>query len=83
MGCEAFRIPANQCVCRYGSSKAIAAGQDLIDLSLGSSDLPAEAHVIEALILFTTKHPRLLAVSRHPSLRQAAAASNAKIRHHR
>ncbi|MBW4632614.1 MAG: LL-diaminopimelate aminotransferase [Iphinoe sp. HA4291-MV1] len=30
-------------------AKALAAGQKLIDLSLGSSDLPAEAHVIEAI----------------------------------
>ncbi|MBW4638025.1 MAG: LL-diaminopimelate aminotransferase [Gloeocapsa sp. UFS-A4-WI-NPMV-4B04] len=30
-------------------AKAIAAGQDLIDLSLGSSDLPAQPHVIEAI----------------------------------
>jgi aspartate/methionine/tyrosine aminotransferase len=30
-------------------AKAIAAGQNLIDLSLGSSDLSAEAHVIEAI----------------------------------
>ncbi|ARV61645.1 succinyldiaminopimelate aminotransferase [Nostocales cyanobacterium HT-58-2] len=30
-------------------AKALAAGQELIDLSLGSSDLPAEAHVIEAI----------------------------------
>ncbi|MFN6564443.1 MAG: LL-diaminopimelate aminotransferase [Nostoc sp. ChiSLP01] len=29
---------------------ALAAGQQLIDLSLGSSDLPAEAHVIEAIV---------------------------------
>jgi aspartate/methionine/tyrosine aminotransferase len=28
---------------------ALASGQQLIDLSLGSSDLPAEAHVIEAI----------------------------------
>ncbi|WP_414753422.1 LL-diaminopimelate aminotransferase [Anabaena sp. CCY 9910] len=28
---------------------ALAAGKELIDLSLGSSDLPAEAHVIEAI----------------------------------
>lgn len=28
---------------------ALAAGQQVIDLSLGSSDLPAEAHVIEAI----------------------------------
>jgi aspartate/methionine/tyrosine aminotransferase len=28
---------------------ALAAGQELIDLSLGSSDLPAESHVIEAI----------------------------------
>ncbi|QLE54114.1 LL-diaminopimelate aminotransferase [Nostoc sp. TCL26-01] len=28
---------------------ALAAGRDLIDLSLGSSDLPAEAHVLEAI----------------------------------
>ena len=28
---------------------AIASGQNLIDLSLGSSDLSAEAHVIEAI----------------------------------
>jgi aspartate/methionine/tyrosine aminotransferase len=28
---------------------ALAAGQQLIDLSLGSSDLPAEAHVIDAI----------------------------------
>ncbi len=28
---------------------ALAAGRELIDLSLGSSDLPAEAHVIEAI----------------------------------
>jgi aspartate/methionine/tyrosine aminotransferase len=30
-------------------AKAISAGRDLIDLSLGSSDLPAESHVIEAI----------------------------------
>lgn len=30
-------------------AKALAAGRQLIDLSLGSSDLPAEAHVIEAI----------------------------------
>jgi aspartate/methionine/tyrosine aminotransferase len=30
-------------------SLALAAGKELIDLSLGSSDLPAEAHVIEAI----------------------------------
>jgi aspartate/methionine/tyrosine aminotransferase len=30
-------------------AKAKAAGQQLIDLSLGSSDLPADAHVIEAI----------------------------------
>ncbi|WP_026082357.1 LL-diaminopimelate aminotransferase [Mastigocladopsis repens] len=30
-------------------AKALAAGQELIDLSLGSSDLPAETHVIEAI----------------------------------
>ena len=30
-------------------AKAIATGQHLIDLSLGSSDLPAEAHVLEAI----------------------------------
>jgi len=30
-------------------ARAIAAGQDLIDLSLGSSDLPAEAHTIKAI----------------------------------
>ncbi len=30
-------------------SLAIAAGQKLIDLSLGSSDLPAENHVIQAI----------------------------------
>lgn len=30
-------------------AKAKAAGQKLIDLSLGSSDLPADAHVIEAI----------------------------------
>ncbi len=30
-------------------SMAVAAGRHLIDLSLGSSDLPAEAHVIEAI----------------------------------
>jgi len=30
-------------------AKAKAAGQQLIDLSLGSSDLPTEAHVIEAI----------------------------------
>ena len=28
---------------------ALAAGQQVIDLSLGSSDLPAQAHVIEAI----------------------------------
>jgi aspartate/methionine/tyrosine aminotransferase len=28
---------------------ALAAGRELIDLSLGSSDLPAEAHVVEAI----------------------------------
>lgn len=30
-------------------ARAISAGQDLIDLSLGSSDLPAQPHVIEAI----------------------------------
>lgn len=30
-------------------ARARAAGQDLIDLSLGSSDLPAEPHVLEAI----------------------------------
>jgi aspartate/methionine/tyrosine aminotransferase len=30
-------------------SKAIAAGRDLIDLSLGSSDLPAAPHVLDAI----------------------------------
>ena len=30
-------------------ARATAAGRDLIDLSLGSSDLPTEAHVIEAI----------------------------------
>src|SRR5579883_1754559 len=30
-------------------AKASAAGQELIDLSLGSSDLPTESHVIEAI----------------------------------
>lgn len=30
-------------------SKALSAGQDIIDLSLGSSDLPTEPHVIEAI----------------------------------
>jgi aspartate/methionine/tyrosine aminotransferase len=30
-------------------ARALAAGRDLIDLSLGSSDLPAAAHVIEAI----------------------------------
>ncbi len=30
-------------------AKALAAGQQIIDLSLGSSDLPAEAHVTEAI----------------------------------
>ncbi|MDM9384388.1 LL-diaminopimelate aminotransferase [Chlorogloeopsis sp. ULAP01] len=30
-------------------AKALAAGRQLIDLSLGSSDLPAEAHAIEAI----------------------------------
>ncbi len=30
-------------------AKALAAGRQLIDLSLGSSDLPAEAHVVEAI----------------------------------
>ncbi|MHC5830045.1 MAG: succinyldiaminopimelate aminotransferase, partial [Nostoc sp.] len=28
---------------------ALAAGREVIDLSLGSSDLPAEAHIIEAI----------------------------------
>jgi aspartate/methionine/tyrosine aminotransferase len=30
-------------------ARAVVAGRELIDLSLGSSDLPAEAHVIEAI----------------------------------
>ena len=30
-------------------ARALAAGQDLIDLSLGSSDLPAAAHVLDAI----------------------------------
>jgi aspartate/methionine/tyrosine aminotransferase len=54
---------------------ALAAGQQLIDLSLGSSDLPAEAHVIEAIaqsLHDRTTHGYLL-FNGTQSFREAAA----------
>ncbi len=55
-------------------ARAIAAGQDLIDLSLGSSDLPTEAHVIEAIAqsLFDPSTHGYLLFSRQ-AFRRAAA----------
>src|SRR5689334_5503628 len=54
---------------------ALATGQQLIDLSLGSSDLPAEAHVIEAIaqsLHDRTTHGYLL-FNGTQSFREAAA----------
>ncbi|MDZ8184873.1 MAG: LL-diaminopimelate aminotransferase [Nostoc sp. ChiSLP02] len=54
---------------------ALAAGQQLIDLSLGSSDLPAEPHVIEAIaqsVRDRTTHGYLL-FNGTQGFRQAAA----------
>jgi len=56
-------------------ARAVAAGQDLIDLSLGSSDLAAEAHVIEAIaqsLNDTSTHGYLLFHGTQ-AFRQAAA----------
>ncbi len=56
-------------------AKALAAGVPIIDLSLGSSDLPAEAHVIEA-IAQSLKDPRThgyLLFHGTQAFRQAAA----------
>ena len=56
-------------------ARARAAGRDLIDLSLGSSDLPAAEHVIEAIaqsILDTSTHGYLLFHGTQ-AFRQAAA----------
>ncbi len=56
-------------------AKALAAGVATIDLSLGSSDLPAEAHVIEA-IAQSLKDPRThgyLLFNGTQAFRQAAA----------
>ena len=56
-------------------TKALAAGVPIIDLSLGSSDLPAEAHVIEA-IAQSLKDPRThgyLLFHGTQAFRQAAA----------
>ncbi len=56
-------------------AKALAAGVPLIDLSLGSSDLPTEAHVIEA-IAQSLKDPRThgyLLFNGTQAFRQAAA----------
>jgi hypothetical protein len=43
---------------------AKAAGKDIIDLSLGSSDLPAAAHITDAIAnsLSDSKNSRLFAV---------------------
>jgi aspartate/methionine/tyrosine aminotransferase len=58
-------------------AKAIAraAGQDIIDLSLGSSDLPAEAHVIDAIAasLHDPSTHGYLLFSGTQAFRQAAA----------
>lgn len=55
---------------------AIAAGQNLIDLSLGSSDLSAEAHVIEAIAssLHDPDTHGYLLFHRTRAFRQAAAS---------
>jgi aspartate/methionine/tyrosine aminotransferase len=54
---------------------ALAAGRELIDLSLGSSDLPAEAHVIEAIAqsLYDPSTHGYLLFHGTQSFRQAAA----------
>jgi len=61
-------------------ARAIAAGQ--IDLSLGSSDLPAEAHVIEAIAdsLYDQAHGYLLF---HGEPSSSSIAGTRKNRHHR
>lgn len=56
-------------------ARAIAAGRNVIDLSLGSSDLPTEKHVIEAIaqsLNDNTTHGYLL-FHRTQAFRQAAA----------
>jgi len=56
-------------------AKAMLAGRDLIDLSLGSSDLPAQSHVIEAIstsLTDTSTHGYLL-FNGTRDFRQAAA----------
>ncbi|MBD2202343.1 LL-diaminopimelate aminotransferase [Calothrix sp. FACHB-1219] len=54
---------------------ALAAGREIIDLSLGSSDLPAEAHVIEAIAqsLYDPSTHGYLLFHGTRSFRQAAA----------
>ncbi|WP_191757941.1 LL-diaminopimelate aminotransferase [Komarekiella delphini-convector] len=54
---------------------ALAAGRQLIDLSLGSSDLPAEAHVIEAIVQSLHDHSThgYLLFNGTQAFRQAAA----------
>lgn len=56
-------------------SLALAAGKELIDLSLGSSDLPAEAHVIEAIAksLYDPRTHGYLLFNGTREFRQAAA----------
>jgi len=56
-------------------ARAIAAGRDVIDLSLGSADLPAEAHVTEAIAqsLHDPKTHGYLLFHGTQNFRQAAA----------
>ncbi|WP_414576377.1 LL-diaminopimelate aminotransferase [Anabaena sp. CCY 9402-a] len=56
-------------------SLALSAGKELIDLSLGSSDLPAEAHVIEAIAqsLYDASTHGYLLFNGTRGFRQAAA----------
>jgi hypothetical protein len=51
-------------------AKARAAGQTIIDLSLGSSDLPADAHVLRCDRSRPPRslHPRLLSIFRDPEI---------------
>ncbi|MEC4818314.1 MAG: LL-diaminopimelate aminotransferase [Scytonema sp. PMC 1069.18] len=56
-------------------AKALASGRELIDLSLGSSDLPAEAHITDAIaqsLVDPTTH-RYLLFHGTQAFRQAAA----------
>jgi acetylornithine/N-succinyldiaminopimelate aminotransferase len=57
-------------------AKALTAGKELIDLSLGSSDLPAEAHVVEAIAksLYDPSTHGYLLFNGTRDFRQAAAS---------